>query len=135
MKTKNIFMLIVLVFTLSFSAYAQVEDGATRSITAGTQFYNIGIVKNLTEYEIVIKNPWKYDLLVGEIFVPKGIGVTVLKRKIHPADSGIIVVTVNPQYMEEGQFKKQIVVTTYTRNEDGTRISFTKSYGIKGQLL
>ncbi len=133
MKYKNIHILFLFILIGSFSAFAQVEDNASRSISEKS--FDFGVLKNLTEHKIIIKNTGKYDLIVGEIFVPRGVGVTVLKRRIKPGETGIIIVTIDPKYMEEGSFQKQVVVTTYTRNDNGTRISFTKAYGFKGQML
>jgi archaellum component FlaG (FlaF/FlaG flagellin family) len=117
----------------SFSTFAQVEDGASRSLSEKS--FDFGVIKNLTEHKILIKNDGKYDLIVGEIFVPKGVQITVLKHRIKPGETGVIIVSINPKYMNKGDFRKQVVVTTYTRNENGTRISFTKAYRLKGQML
>ena len=142
MKFKHISTLLVFVFVFSFSGFAQVEDeevdmfnfSGTRSLSA--QAYDFGVIKNdKKEHQIVIKNTGKNLLTVGEIFVPKGVGVTVLKRKIKPGETGIIVVSIDPKYMKSGQFKKQVVVKTYTQNNNGTKIALTKTYGFKGQVL
>ena len=107
--------------------------GKTRSLSA--QAYDFGVVKNVAEHKITIKNTGKNEMIVGEIFVPKGVGVTVLKRRIKPGDTGVIVVIIDPKYMDEGQFQKQVVVKTYTQNNNGTKITLTKTYGFKGQVL
>lgn len=133
MKYKNIYFLFIFMIISSFSAFSQVEDEVSRSIAEKT--FDFGVLKILSEHKIIIKNTGKHDLIVGEIFVPKGVGVTVLKHRIKPGETGIIMVTVDPKYMDEGSFHKQVVVTTYTRNDNGTRISFTKAYSFKGQIL
>ena len=133
MKPKNIRILLLFIFIGSFSAFAQVEDGVSRSLSGKS--FDFGLIKNLREHKILIKNTGKYDLIVGEIFVPKGVGITVLKHRIKPGETGIIIVSINPKYMDKGSFQKQVVVTTYTRNDNGTRISFTKAYRLKGQML
>ncbi len=133
MYFKKITTLLFFVLMFSSLVSAQVEDDATRSLS-GTS-YNYGNVKVLSDYKIIIKNPGNHLLIVGEIFVPKGVMVTVLKRKIKPGEKGIIIVTVDPKYMEQGPFEKKITVTTYTQNNEGTRISLTKTYTIKGQVL
>ncbi len=133
MNFKNIYIIFLFIFIGSFSTFAQVEDGASRSLSKKS--FDFGLIKNLTEHKILIKNTGKYDLIVGEIFVPKGIGITVLKHRIKPGETGIIIVSINPKYMDKGSFQKQVVVTTYTRNDNGTRISFTKAYRLKGQML
>jgi len=126
----------------SINGYSQVEDeevqmfsfGNTRSLTA--QAFDFGVIKDVkAEHKINIKNTGKTDLKVGTIFIPKGIGVTVLNRTIKPGQKGVIVVTVDPKYMKSGQFQKKVSVTTHTINQNGTRVSKTKSYGFKGQVL
>jgi uncharacterized lipoprotein YehR (DUF1307 family) len=142
MKLKHISTLLLFVFVFSFSGFSQVEDeevemfgnfGKTRSLSA--QAYDFGVVKNVAEHKITIKNTGKNEMIVGEIFVPKGVGVTVLKRRIKPGETGVIVVIIDPKYMKEGQFQKQVVVKTYTQNNNGTKITLTKTYGFKGQVL
>ncbi len=133
MYFKKIATLLCFVLIFSTFALAQVEDGVSRSLS--DKAYNYGNVKVLSDYKITIENPGNHLLIVGEIFVPKGVMVTVLKRKIKPGEKGIIVVTVDPKYMDEGPFVKKIKVTTYTQNDEGTRISLTKTYTIKGQVL
>ncbi len=142
MKLKHISSLLLFLFVFSVVGFSQVEDeevqmfsfGNTRSLSA--QSHDFGVIKDVKkEYQIVIKNTEKSDLKVGKIFIPKGIGVTVLNRTIKPGQKGIIVVTVDPQYMKSGQFQEKVVVTTHTMNQNGTRVSKTKSFGFKGQVL
>jgi hypothetical protein len=63
------------------------------------------------------------------------VGVTVLDQTIKPGQKGVIVVTVDPKYMKSGQLQKKVVVTTHTMNKNGTKVSKTKSFGFKGQVL
>ncbi len=142
MKLKHISALLLFLFVFSVAGFSQVEDEEvqmfsftnTRSISA--QAYDFGVIKDVKkEHRITIKNTGKSDLKVGEIFIPQGVGVTVLNRTIKPGQKGTIVVTVDPQYMKSGQFQKKVSVTTHTINQNGTKVSKTKSYGFKGQVL
>ena len=142
MKLKHISSLLLFLFAFSIVGFSQVEDeevqmfsfGNTRGLSA--QSHDFGVIKDVKkEYKITVKNPGKSDLKVGEIFIPKGVGVTVLDRVIKPGQKGLIVVTVDPQYMKTGQFQKKVVITTYSKTQNGTKVSFTKSYGLKGQVL
>ena len=142
MKFKHISSLFLFLFVFSIVGFSQVEDeevqmfsfGNTRSLSA--QSYDFGVIRDVkVEHKITIKNTGKSDLKVGEIFIPKGVGVTVLNRVIKPGQKGVIVVTVDPKYMKSGQFQKKVVVTTHTMNSNGTKVSKTKSFGFKGQVL
>ena len=141
MKLKHISSLLLFLFVFSFAGYSQVEDEEVmfsfeNSRSIGAQSHDFGVIKDVKkEHQITIKNTGKSDLKVGEIFIPKGVGVTVLKRTIKPGQTGIIVVTVDPQYMKSGQFQKKVVVTTHTINHNGTKVSKTKSFSFKGQVL
>jgi len=142
MKFKHISSLFLFLFVFSVVGFSQVEDeevqmfsfGNTRSLSA--QSYDFGVIKDMkVEHRITIKNTGKSDLKVGEIFIPKGVGVTVLDQTIKPGQKGVIVVTVDPKYMKSGQFQKKVVVTTHTMSQNGTKVSKTKSFGFKGQVL
>ncbi len=142
MKLKHISSLFLVLFIFSITAFGQVEDeevqmfefGKSRGLTAKS--HDFGVIKDVkAEHQITIKNTGKSDLKVGEIFIPKGVGVTVLERTIKPGKSGKIVVTIDPKYMKSGQFQRKVVVTTHTINQNGTKVSKTKSFGFKGQVL
>lgn len=142
MKLKHISSLLLFLFIFAIAGYSQVEDeevqmfsfGQSRGLSA--QAHDFGVIKDVkAEHQITIKNTGKTDLKVGEIFIPEGIGVTVLDRTIKPGQKGTIVVTVDPKYMKSGQFQKKVVITTYTANQLGTKIRMTKFYGFKGQIL
>ena len=142
MKIRHISTLLLLLFAFSITGFSQVEDeefqnfsyGNTRGI--GANSHDFGVIKNVQqEFKIEIANKGKTLMRVGEVFIPKGIGVTVLKRKVKPGEKAVVLVTVNPKYMNQGQFQKKLVITTHTVNQKGTKVSKTAVYGLKGQVL
>ncbi|MEN8121524.1 MAG: DUF1573 domain-containing protein [Bacteroidota bacterium] len=142
MKLKHISSLLLFLFIFAITGFSQVEDeevqmfsfGKSRGLSA--QAHDFGVIKDVkAEHKLTIKNTGKTDLKVGEIFIPQGIGVTVLDRTIKPGQKGFIVVTVDPKYMKSGQFQKKISITTHTINQNGTKVSRTKYFGFKGQVL
>jgi len=143
MKIKHIYTLLILLFAFSISGFSQMEDegagedsmfsyGSTRSI--GANSHDFGAFKGQQEYEIKIPNKGKTIMKVGRIFIPKGVGVTVIKRKAKPGEKAVILVTVNPKHVK-GTFQKKLSITTHTVNQKGTKVSKTAVYGLKGQVL
>ena len=143
MKIKHISTLLLLLFAFSITGFSQVEDDEVQMFSygnntrgIGANSHDFGVIKNVQqEFKIEIVNKGKTIMRVGEIFIPKGIGVTILKRKVEPGQKAIVLVTVNPKYMNTGQFQKKLVITTHTVNAKGTKVSKTAVYGLKGQVL
>ncbi|OQX98448.1 MAG: hypothetical protein B6I20_11080 [Bacteroidetes bacterium 4572_117] len=141
MKLKLIASLFLFLFVFTIAGYSQVEDEEVQMFSFGTrslsaQAHDFGVIKDVkAEYRITIKNPGKSVLKIGEIFIPKGVGVTVLDRSIKPGEKGVIVVTIDPKYMKSGQFQRKVIITTHTMNQSGTKVSKTKAFGFKGQVL
>ena len=142
MKIRHISTLFLLLFVFSITGFSQVEDeevqmfsyGSTRGI--GANSHDFGVIKNVkSEFKIEIVNKGKTIMHVGEMLIPMGIGVTVLERKVQPSKKAIILVTVDPKYMAQGQFQKKLSITTHTVSQKGTKVSRTEVYGLKGQVL
>ena len=142
MKLKHISALFFLLFAFSFAGISQVEDeevqmfsfSSTRGM-GGQNVHDFGVVKEVTTFTIELQNKGKTDMKVGEISIPGGVGVTVLKKVLKPGEKGGLVVTVDPKYMDAGAFKKQIIISTLTKKENGTIVKKTAAYGLKGQVL
>jgi len=142
MKLKHISALFFLLFVFSFASIGQVEDeevqmfsfSSTRGM--GTQnVHDFGVIKDATTFTIELKNKGKTDMRIGKVSIPGGVGVTVLKKVLKPGEKGGLVVTVDPKYMEQGSFKKRVIISTLTQNEKGTIIKKTAAYNLKGQIL
>ncbi|MDF1548817.1 MAG: DUF1573 domain-containing protein [Bacteroidales bacterium] len=143
MKLKHISALFFLLFVFSFTGFSQVEDEEVQmfsfSSTRGIGMQNLhdfGMIKDTPgTFLIELQNTGKTDLKVGKIMIPEGVGVTVMKEVLKPGEKGGLVVTIDPKYMEKGEFKKQVVISTLTQNEKGTVIRKTAAYNLKGQIL
>ena len=143
MKLRHISALFFLLFAFSFNGISQVEDeevqmfsfSSTRGMGA-QNMHDFGPVKQTpATFIIELINKGKTDLKIGKVSIPGGIGITVIKEVLKPGEKGGLVITVDPQYMEKGDFKKQVIISTLTQNEKGTVIKKTAAYYIKGQVL
>jgi hypothetical protein len=143
MKLKHISALLLFLFVFSYVGYSQVEDeevqmfspNGTRSI-GGQNVHDFGPIKDkVTTFKIELQNTGTTDLKIGKISIPEGVGVTVIKEVLLPGEKGGIIVTIDPQYMQAGEFKKDLTLSTITVNEKGTIITKTAVYGLKGQIL
>lgn len=142
MKLKHISALLFLLFAFSIYGVAQVEDEATEDFSAsGTRsigaanLHDFGVIKEATSFTIEIMNKERTNLQIGDISIPDGVGVTITKKVIKPGEKGGIVVTIDPQYMKSGDFKRKLVISTITQDAKGTVITKTASYKLKGQVL
>ncbi|MBN1253433.1 MAG: DUF1573 domain-containing protein [Bacteroidales bacterium] len=142
MKIRHISALLLLLFAFSITGFSQVEDeevqmfsfGNSRGI--GSNVHDFGVIKDVkAEFQIEITNTEKTDLIIGEIIIPGGVGVTVMNRKVMPGKKAVILVTVDPKYMEQGQFQKKLIITTHAVDQKGIKVSTTTVYGLKGQIL
>lgn len=143
MKLKHISALFFLLFAFSFAGISQVEDeevqmfsfSSTRGMGA-QNLHDFGVIKETPAlFTIELENTGKTDLKIGKILIPEGVGVTVIKEVLKPGEKGGLVVTVDPKYMEKGEFKKQVIISTLTQNDKGTVIQKTAAYNLKGQIL
>ena len=142
MKLKHISALFFLLFVFSLTGFSQVEDEEVQMFSySGTRgmgsanVHDFGVVKNAATFTIELKNKGKTDLKIGALRIPEGVGVTVLKEVLKPGEQSGIVVTVDPKYMGSGDFKKQLIISTITENDNGTVIKKTAAYNLKGQIL
>ncbi len=142
MKLKHISALFFLLFAFSFAGISQVEDEEVQmfsfSSTRGMGSQNVhdfGVIKEIATFTIELQNQGKTDMTIGEVSIPGGVGVTVLKKVLKPGEKGGLIVTIDPKYMEQGTFKKQIILSTVTQKENGTVVKKTAAYNLKGQVL
>ncbi len=142
MNLKNISILLVLIMSFSFSAIGQVEDEEVQAYSFSSSrglnsknVHNFGTIKDVSSFTIELQNTGDTKMQIGDISIPGGVGVTVVKKVLNPGEKGGIVVTINPQYMKSGSFKKKIVISTVTRNSKGTITTKKAAYNIKGTLL
>lgn len=143
MKLRHISALFFLLFMFSFAAIGQVEDeevqmfsySGTRGM-GGQNMHDFGPVKDTpATFTIEIQNKGKTDMKFGAVRIPAGVGVTVLNDVLKPGEKGGMVITIDPQYMDKGDFKKKVIISTITQNERGTVIKKTAAYNLKGQVL
>ncbi len=142
MKTKHISILLAFFMMLSFSALGQEEDEEVQvysfSGSRGLMSKNIhdfGTIKEVSSFTIELQNTGDTKMQIGDISIPTGVGVTVIKKIINPGEKSGIIVTVNPQYMGKGRFNKKLIISTITKNSKGTVIKKTAAYHIKGNIL
>jgi hypothetical protein len=141
MRLKNISALFLFLFVYSFAGISQVEDEevqmfsfmGTRSI--GPTVHDFGTFKKLSTFTIELQNKGKADIKIGIVTIPQGVGVTLLKETLKAGEkSGIILVTIDVNYMKEGAFNKQVVFSTSKVNAEGVLITNTATYGLKGTV-
>jgi len=141
MKLKNIAALLLFLFAFSFAGISQVEDEdvpmftGTRSIGSASIHDFKQIKGTPATYTIELENKGTTDMKVGNIKLPVGVSVTLLKEIMKPGEKGGLLVTIDPKLMKEGEFNLQLVITTNSESKDGVRISKTAGYGLKGQIL
>ncbi len=142
MNLKHISILLVLLMSFSFSAISQVEDEEVQvysfSSSRGLHSKNVhdfGTIKDISSFTIELQNTGDAKMQIGDISIPGGIGVTIIKKVLSPGEKGGIVVTVDPKYMKKGSFKKKIIISTITQNSKGTVIKKTAAYNIKGNVI
>ncbi len=142
MNLKNISILLVLIMSFSFSAIGQVEDEEVQvysfSSSRGLHSNNVhdfGAIKDVSSFTIELQNTGDAKMQIGDISIPGGIGVTVIKKVLSPGEKGGIVVTVDPKYMKKGSFKKKLIISTMTQNSKGTVIKKTAAYNLKGSII
>ncbi len=142
MNLKNISILLVLLMSFSFSAISQVEDEEVQvysfSSSRGLQsknVHNFGTIKDVSSFTIELQNTGDTKMQIGDISIPGGIGVTIIKKVLSPGEKGGIVVTVDPKYMKKGSFKKKLIISTITQNSKGTVIKKTAAYNLKGNII
>jgi hypothetical protein len=142
MKLNHISALLLFLFVFAFAGYSQVEDeeimfnfSGTRSI--GSQnVLDFGILKtDLKTFKIEIPNNGKTDLKIGKLTIPEGVGVIVVNEVIKPGAKGELIVMIDPKYMKQGNFKKDVFFSTITVDDKGTMITKTTSFAVKGQIL
>jgi hypothetical protein len=146
MKLKRVPFLLFLLFSLSLASFSQVEDEEVMmfsvqgqpSLTRGAltkQMLDFGIIKKEAKIlKIDIKNPGKADLKIGRIAVPEGVGIFVLNEIVKPGEKGVIAVMVDPKYLKEGNFKKEIIISV-TTEEKKVLVTRTVVFDLKGQVL
>ena len=141
MKLKHISALFFFLFAFSLIGVSQVEDheiefsfSSTRSIGA-QNVHDFGVIKDVATFTIDLQNKGKTKMKIGEISIPEGVGVTVIKKVLEPGEKGGLIVTIDPKLMAEGTFKKRVIISTVTQDEKGTIITKKAAYNLKGQIL
>ncbi len=142
MNLKQISILLALFLSFSFTALGQVEDEEVQMFSfsssrglSSKNVHDFGVVRGLQAFTIELRNNYDTKMQIGDIDIPEGIGVTLLKKVLNPGEKGGIVITVDPKLMKKGGFKKKVIITTVTQNTKGTIVRKTAAYDLKGQIL
>ncbi len=143
MKLKHISALILFLFVFSFAGISQVEDEEVQMFSfsnsrgiGSANVHDFGVIKNLpATFLIELQNTGTTDMKVGRLTLPTGVGVTLIKETIKPGEKGGILVTIDPKYMDKGDFNKQVILSTTTVSDKGVITTKTAAYGLKGQVL
>lgn len=143
MKLRHISALILFLFVFSFVAISQVEDEEVQMFSfsgsrgiGNASVHDFKQVKGVpATFTIELENKGKTDMKIVKISHPEGVGVTLLKESVKPNEKASILVTIDPKIMKEGEFNKQLIVSTSTVSEGGVETTKTAAYGLKGQIL
>jgi len=141
MKFKNLSLLFVLIFAVSFAGFSQVDDeeaqmfGSKRSVAAFSQHDFGQITEDVVEHIFVIKNTSMAELVVSEFIIPDGVGIILIDKIINKKEEGKFIVTVNKNYIDEvGEFNKEIVVKTVQKKPMGVIETKETTYVVKGKF-
>jgi hypothetical protein len=143
MKLNHISALLLFLFVYAFAGYSQVEDeevqmfsfSGTRGI-GETASLNFGTVKNDAKImSFFVPNNGKTELRIDKISIPEGVGVVVKNEVIKPGTKGEIIVIVDPKYIKQGSFIRDLTITTTAIDKKGTSTSQTGTIKLKGQVL
>lgn len=143
MKTlKNLSLLFVLMFAVSFAGFSQVDDeeaqmfGSKRGSEAAVATFDFGKINNdIVEHEFTIRNTSvAADLIISEFVIPEGVGIVVVDQVVKPKSEGKFIATVNKKYIDEkGKFSKKIIVKTIQEKPKGVKVISENTYIIKGE--
>ena len=143
MKLKHISALLLFLFAFSYVGISQVEDeevqmfsfSGTRSI-GSTMVHDFKQIRGTAAtFTIELENKGDVDMKIVKVSTPEGIGITLLKETLKPGEKGGILVTVDPKNMKDGEFSKQVIISTSTLSKNGVETTKTAAYGLKGQIL
>ena len=143
MKLKHISALFFLLFVFSFAGVSQVEDeevqmfsfSGTRGLGAANM-HDFGVLKDQpATFTLELRNKEKTDMKMGRVLIPQGVGVMLSKDVVKPGESVEVVITIEPKYLDKGDFKSKIILSTLTQDDKGTVITKTAAFNLKAQVL
>ncbi len=142
MNLRNFSILLLMLMAFSFSAIGQDEDEEVQVYSFSTSrglgsrnIHDFGTIKDVSTFTVELQNTGDTKMLIGEISIASGVGVTVIKKILSPGEKGGIVVTIDPKYMGQGRFSKKIIISTITQNTKGTVVKKTAAYHLRGNIL
>ena len=142
MKFKNLSLLFVLIFAISFAGFSQVDDeeaqmfGSKRGDVIAFSQHDFGqITEDVVEHTFIVKNSSIAELVISEFIIPDGVGVILVDKVIKKKSEGKFIVTVNKNYIdEEGEFSKEIIVRTVQKKPMGVIVTKETTYVVKGKF-
>ncbi len=140
MKFKNLSLLFVLIFAISFAGFSQVDDeeaqmfGSKRVVAADNQHDFGQITEDVAEYTFEITNSSMSELVISEFIIPDGVGIILVDKVIKKKSKGKFIVTVNKNYIDGNDFNKEIVVKTVQKKPMGVIVTKETTYLVKGKF-
>lgn len=136
---KKLLFILALLIPFSLVSLGQVDYtdaqmfGSSREVP-GSNSHDFGQITNeVVQHGFIIKNPYKVPITVSNVEISKGIGVLIVDEQIAAESIGKIIVLVYKNYMEPGDFEKNIIVNTEYEIL-GTKKTSKHTYIVKGSL-
>ncbi len=138
MKLKTFFTVIIIIFSFAVNAQEEVEaefgDG-TRSVAGAEDIVFGTITDNYAERTIEIRNMRPSPMKIKSIsFTGSGVGVTIVDDIIKSRSTTNIIVAVYPNYIEEDEFTRYMLIKTEAKYQEGVVIIEETVYKITGTI-
>jgi len=139
MKLKNYFtgILIIIAFAVNAQGHdeeAEFGDG-TRSVF-GAETIDFGTISgDYAEKSMVILNNKPSSMKIKSIsFTGSGVGVTIVDNVIKTHSKSNIIVAVYPNYIEEDEFERYMLIKTEFQYQEGVIVTNETVYKIIGKI-